>query len=115
MLALFWPLSESTLLQKAFDHFRSQRMRRFERTFSVTENTRILDVGGSPRIWQYASVRPRLTIVNLPSAIDRNNSWMAQVSGDGCLLPFGDACFRHCVQQLRHRARRRSKPDPLRA
>jgi methyltransferase family protein len=68
-------------------------MRLFERAFEITPNTRILDVGGSPGIWQFLGVQPRLTILNFPSAIERSAEHLKFVAGDGRMLPFKDAAF----------------------
>jgi len=68
-------------------------MRLFERTFEVTAHTRVLDVGGSARIWQFARVQPRLTIVNLSAALEAVNPSIARVAGDGCMLPFKNRAF----------------------
>ena len=86
-------VSQSRLLHAAFRHFRSQRMRLFEKTFRITPQTRILDVGGSPLIWEFAAVRPRLTILNFPSALERRRADAALVAGDGRMLPFEDNAF----------------------
>jgi hypothetical protein len=86
-------VSQSRLLETALRHFRGQRMRLFERTFQLTARTRVLDVGGSPGIWQFASVQPRLTMLNLPSAIEPAPEFIARVGGDGCTLPFKDKAF----------------------
>lgn len=68
-------------------------MQLFEKTFRITPQTRILDVGGSPLIWQFASVRPRLTILNFPSALDRGCREADLVGADGRMLPFKDKAF----------------------
>jgi hypothetical protein len=68
-------------------------MRLFERTFRISSRTRILDVGGSPLIWAFASVQPRLTIVNLPAALEAAPRTFTLVGADGCRLPFGDGAF----------------------
>lgn len=68
-------------------------MQRFERTFGISEHTRVLDVGGSALIWEFASVRPQLTILNLPPALESVPGAIRRVAGDGCLLPFKDAAF----------------------
>lgn len=68
-------------------------MRLFGRTFQISSRTRILDVGGSPLIWSLATVRPQLTILNLPAALYPAGSSVSLVAGDGCLLPFKDAAF----------------------
>lgn len=68
-------------------------MRLFERTFRITDRTRVLDVGGSPLIWTFAIVRPQLTILNLPSALEPPAQTESLVAGDGCRLPFQDSAF----------------------
>jgi Methyltransferase domain len=68
-------------------------MRLFERTFRISSGTRILDVGGSPEIWNLASVLPQLTILNLAAALGRGDSGIRRVAGDGRRLPFKDAAF----------------------
>ncbi len=82
-----------SLLQLAFAHFRSQRMALFERSLRPSNSSRILDVGGSPFIWEFATVRPKLTFLNFPSALASDLSKGNQVAGDGCLLPFRDQSF----------------------
>ena len=64
----------------------------FERTLRPGSRTRVLDVGGSPLIWEFASVRPRLTFLNLPSALVPNCA-ADQVAADGRMLPFPDQAF----------------------
>ena len=68
-------------------------MARFERTFGITPQTTVLDVGGSALIWQFAKVRPKLTFLNLPSAIEPRENGATLVAGDGRMLPFRDAAF----------------------
>lgn len=68
-------------------------MRLFEKAFRITPETRILDVGGSTLIWKFARVRPRVTVLNFPSALEHGPSGFQQVGGDGCMLPFKDKSF----------------------
>jgi len=86
-------VSQARLLRAAFQYFRSDRMRLFEETFEITPQTRILDVGGSPLIWEFCRVRPRLTILNFPSALNRGPMRDDLVAADGRLLPFKDKVF----------------------
>ncbi|MGI8958936.1 MAG: methyltransferase domain-containing protein [Bryobacteraceae bacterium] len=81
------------LLRKAVRHFRSRRMRLFETVFAITPDTRVLDVGGSPSIWEFLTVQPHLTIVNFPTALETGAKSVECVAGDGRLLPFQDAAF----------------------
>lgn len=85
--------SHASLLDKAHAHFRSRRMRLFHQTFSVTEATTVLDIGGSEAIWNLLAVRPRLTILNLPTALAPPHPKIFQVAADGRRLPFKDAAF----------------------
>ena len=68
-------------------------MRLFQRAFEITPDTRILDVGGSPDIWEFLTIQPRLTILNFPSAIERSAEFAKWVAADGRMLPFKDAAF----------------------
>jgi Methyltransferase domain len=68
-------------------------MRLFEGTFEITPNTRILDIGGSPAIWEFLTVRPRLTILNFPSALEPDAKSLEHVAADGRMLPFKDGAF----------------------
>jgi Methyltransferase domain len=68
-------------------------MRLFEKTFEISPSTRILDVGGSPSIWKFLAVRPRLTILNFPSALERGAESISCVAGDGLMLPFKKNAF----------------------
>ncbi|HEY7304150.1 MAG TPA: methyltransferase domain-containing protein [Bryobacteraceae bacterium] len=93
MLQAVRPVSRARLLHAAFRHFRSHRMRLFEKKFEITPHTRVLDVGGSPLIWEFATVRPRLTILNFPSALDHRSAVNDLVAADGRMLPFRDKTF----------------------
>jgi SAM-dependent methyltransferase len=68
-------------------------MAHFQRTFKVTERTTVLDVGGSPLIWQFAGIHPKLTFLNLPPAINDGRGEANLVGGDGRTLPFRDGAF----------------------
>lgn len=83
----------SDLVLGALQHFRSRRMRLFERTFKINANTRILDVGGSPAIWEFLTIQPRLTVLNFPSALEPGAKSVQRVAADGRMLPFADAAF----------------------
>jgi SAM-dependent methyltransferase len=68
-------------------------MAQFEQTFGITRNTRVLDVGGSAFIWQFAKIEPKLTFLNLLPAVDTTLEGIDQVAGDGRVLPFRDHAF----------------------
>jgi hypothetical protein len=67
-------------------------MATFLARFRVSETTSILDMGGSPFIWNVAGVRPRLTIVNLSTA-NFSGDWFKAVEGDACHTRFEDRSF----------------------
>jgi SAM-dependent methyltransferase len=68
-------------------------MRRFARTFAVTNETRILDVGGTPFNWSLLGVHPRVTIVNMPRAREAFDAQFRSIFADGRALPFPDRSF----------------------
>jgi SAM-dependent methyltransferase len=50
-------------------------------------------VGGSPEIWDYSQLRPKLTILNMPSALAGYAEHGDLVGADGRVLPFRDNAF----------------------
>jgi SAM-dependent methyltransferase len=75
--------------------FRAARMLRFRDTFSPTEATTILDIGGNHYDWPTLGVDCRFTILNVD---DIPTSWeMPQnfkyVVGNGCAMEFPDSSF----------------------
>jgi ubiquinone/menaquinone biosynthesis C-methylase UbiE len=75
------------LLYATIRRFRRDRMAAFQRTFRLTPQTRILDVGGTRLNWSLIAARPQITLLNLAS------SGEATVIGDGRCLPFRDDAF----------------------
>jgi len=55
---------------KAFvaPHARRGRMQDFERLLQPSHGTRIIDLGGTPDIWQFVDTPMNITIVNLPES-----------------------------------------------
>ncbi len=80
-------------MDAAVRRFRAARMRRFLAAFGVTQETRILDVGGTPLNWLLATVRPRVTLVNMPRAIEPLPGGFRMVPANGCELPFASQSF----------------------
>ena len=66
-------------------------MARFARTFGITAETRILDVGGTALNWSLLPVRPRVIFLNT-SREERDPGFIWTI-GDGCALPFRDGAF----------------------
>src|ERR1700730_2853186 len=71
--------------------FRPNRMRVFIETFGVTCKTKILDVGGSPSIWEDCPFRPDVTLVN--TLADWPRKGFKLVYADATNLPFPDGSF----------------------
>jgi len=67
-------------------------MREFVVRFGITNQTRILDVGGTPANWLLAGIQPRVTILNTPRGQEREEGFVF-VSADGRSLPFRDQSF----------------------
>jgi hypothetical protein len=59
----------------------------FQRTFRLSPQTRILDVGGTALNWSLIAAQPKVTFFNLPTDGESN------VIGDGRYLPFRDGAF----------------------
>src|SRR5215467_15705240 len=49
--------------------FRRRRMRKFVGIFKINPGTKVLDLGGSPGIWECVSVPLEITLLNLPGAL----------------------------------------------
>src|SRR3978361_2012140 len=73
--------------------FRKQRMRRFVRELGIAAETRVLDVGGTPEMWETLAVKPRLTLLNTPRTKEDMARAAWWVAGDGRALPFRDGAF----------------------
>src|SRR5579863_9141804 len=86
-------ISSRTMFADAMRRFRARRMQEFVKRFEVAEDTRILDVGGTPSNWLLAEVRPRVTLLNMPRGQEQCEQGFTFVSGDGCELPFRDRSF----------------------
>lgn len=63
-------------------------MEEFCRDFRVTQDTHILDVGGSPHLWNLAPIRPNVVLLNIKGRAD--------VISDAACLPFRDGQFDIC-------------------
>jgi SAM-dependent methyltransferase len=68
-------------------------MARLCRMMAVGKKTRVLDIGGTPEIWQYAPVLPKLVMLNEPRAAPEIARGFEVVFGDALALPFRDHTF----------------------
>ena len=84
-------------------YFRSRRLRRFARSFSVGGQTKVLDLGGAEYYWPWLQVRPRVTVANY-AARDLKRVTLDWVRADGRNLPFRDGAFDvvYCNSVLEH-------------
>lgn len=82
------------LLFAAMRRYRAQRMQRCIRFLQIHQNTTVLDVGGTPELWESLGThRPRVTLLNMPRAgVTAWPGWPT-VGGNGCQLPFRDRSF----------------------
>lgn len=84
----------NTLVAPITTYFRVRRMKKFQQLFSITEETRILDIGGTVDLWSLLKAKPQITILNLYPPVfpvkEKNVTW---VVGDARDLPFKDKEF----------------------
>ena len=83
----------SALVDAVLRRFRRRRMRWLVRQLGITDQTSVLDVGGTSHNWQFSPVRPRLTILNLERTRHEVGDAAVFVVGDGRALPFRDGAF----------------------
>ena len=85
-------------------------MRRFAKTFGLTADTRVLDLGGAEYYWDWAGVRPWVIVAN-PEPRDVRPDRLEWVRADGRQLPFRDGAFDvvHCNSVLEHLPDERSR------
>jgi hypothetical protein len=75
--------------------FRKRRMNQFMRFFEINDETKILDVGGTPYNWQIIHCPAQITLLNLtiPNPLPNLPSNMKYIQGDGMNLQFADKSF----------------------
>jgi len=93
-----YQMSISEWLAKVRKSFRVRRMQRFGAAFPLVAGSRILDVGGTPEIWDLlpSADTARVVLLNMPRAGANHGAASATrqyVYGDGCHLPFADRSF----------------------
>ena len=86
-------LNYSRILRFFMERFRRKRLAHFRNTFPPEQLGTILDVGGTPDIWNALKYPCEITLLNSdPSEIHAANGYHVQV-GDGRALPFHDLAF----------------------
>lgn len=85
--------------------FRVRRMRRLVEIMGIRPGMRVLDLGGTPVIWEHISAPLEITLLNLPGTLSRGMSEILQspqlrhhtfhvIEGDACsVTQFGDRSF----------------------
>jgi hypothetical protein len=94
------------LLPNVLAFFRRRRMTKFLAIFQLKPETRVLDLGGAPVIWEHVPVPLEITLLNLPGTVSSSGEFqMLQspglrhhtfhvVEGDACNVhQFGDRSF----------------------
>jgi len=82
------------LLQSWRMRGRRQRMRRLASIFQLTPATRILDVGGTPDMWELLEGPANVVAANVGHDVTLcRQAGMTVVAADGCQLPFRDGAF----------------------
>lgn len=85
-------------VQRMFSEYtRARRMREFSRRMRPNASMCVLDLGGTPSVWQHVPTRWNITIVNLPGETGAqipSHHALRFVEGDACSLPeFEDGSF----------------------
>ena len=86
-------------------HFRRRRMRQFAEMLKIRPGMRVLDLGGTPTIWEHVPVPLEITLLNLSGALTSGMSEILEspslkrhrfhlMEGDACSVPqLGDRAF----------------------
>ena len=72
-------------------HFRKKRMLAFAIAFDIQPGISVLDVGGSPSIWELLPSSPNVRFVNVNATAMRHSD--RGIIASGCALPFKDKSF----------------------
>ncbi len=77
-------------------YFRPGRMKLFASAFRVSNQTRIIDLGGTPFNWTLIKEKPEVTFVNIAGESDFDPLHYKMVMYDGSVVPFPDHSFDIC-------------------
>ena len=85
----------AAIYKPIFKKFRSERLRRMCEVCRVSENSRILDVGGSYHTyWKYSPIKPKVTLLNPKASwLQCDEPGFSTMLGDGRALPFDSHSF----------------------
>jgi Methyltransferase domain len=86
----------NALCEHVFVHFRRRRMRRFFALFSPSEDTRVLDIGGTAQTWHTEAEGEEcfpVTLLNNRHYRGVTGDRFQPILGDATALPFPDHAF----------------------
>lgn len=83
----------NTCIHTIQNHLRTKRMVNLASRFKLTENTLVLDVGGTEDIWALSPIKPKLIFLNQARARLEVGNSCPVVLGDARHLPFADQSF----------------------
>ena len=81
------------------NYFRPRRMKLFASSLAISNETRIIDLGGNPLNWSFIEQKPEVTMVNIAG-----DTWVRDLDPlkhklvlyDGRVVPFPDGSFDVC-------------------
>lgn len=82
-----------TIYKYFIRRFRPQRIRFVAAHFDLTEDSTVLDVGGTMTNWNLLPFRPKLTLLNIDQKPDGLPDDVRYMRCDGCDMPFDDNSF----------------------
>lgn len=89
-------LTFNTLSEHVFIHFRRRRMKQFFAFLRPAQETRVLDIGGTPQTWISESgegAQFPVTLINIHDYGRIESDRFTSMMGDATQLPFTDAAF----------------------
>jgi hypothetical protein len=89
-------LTFNTLSERVFIHFRRRRMKQFFAFLCPAQETRVLDIGGTPQTWISESgegAQFPVTLINIHDNGRMESDRFTSMMGDATQLPFTDAAF----------------------
>ncbi len=89
------------IMRRVYGHFQRrfapERVKLFYETFDINEDTKVLDLGGTPFFWNLAQSQgrpvPRVTILNTLPVTGQISPCRTAVVGDAKAAPFDDLSF----------------------
>ncbi len=70
-------------------YLRQRRFTQFINSFTITDSTKILDVGGTENIWIGSGLEDNVTLLNI-NFVEKKNKRIKYIVGDGCKMDMFD-------------------------